>query len=333
MRKVIVTGATGMIGVALIRECIKNNVEVLAIVRKQSQHLGRLPKSDLLKLCECNLDTLESIPADGRKYDVLYHFAWEYTSKENRDNPMLQERNIKYALDAVRLASRLGCRKFIGAGSQAEYGRVAHVITPDTEAAPLTAYGIAKYAAGKLCGKLCEKKDMLCIWAKIFSVYGRYDNEGTMLSYAIDRFLRRETARFSAATQMWDYLHESDAGKIFFLLGERAQKSKVYCIAGGESKPLRDFIIATADNFGEQAVYEFSDEAGAIGLWADISELIQDTGYKPQMSFEEGVKDMIAYRRKLLEGDRFGGVFLERIKSCKVYGSKFACIFVQRCMA
>lgn len=307
MKKAIVTGATSMIGVALIEECIKNNVKVLAVSRKQSPHLGRLPNSDLIELCECDLDELETIPTDGEKYDVFYHFAWAHTSKENRDNPILQEKNIKYALDAVKLADRLGCHKFIGAGSQAEYGRVSHVITPDTEVSPLTAYGMAKYAAGKLCGKLCEQKDMLCIWARIFSVYGRYDNEGTMLTYAIDQFLRGEKAKFSAATQMWDYLNESDAGKLFFLLGERAQKSKVYCIAGGESKSLRDFIIATADNFGEQAVYEFSDEAGAIGLQADISELVMDTGYKPQMSFEEGVKDMIAYRRKLLEGDRFAG--------------------------
>ena len=35
----------------------------------------------------------------------------------------LQLQNIQYTLDAVRLAKRLGCKVFVGAGSQAEYGR------------------------------------------------------------------------------------------------------------------------------------------------------------------------------------------------------------------
>ena len=44
MKRVVVTGATSMIGVALIKECIKNGVEVLAIVRRQSVNLNRLPE-------------------------------------------------------------------------------------------------------------------------------------------------------------------------------------------------------------------------------------------------------------------------------------------------
>ena len=44
--RVVVTGATSMIGVALIKECIKNSDQVLAIVRKGTKRLNRLPKSD-----------------------------------------------------------------------------------------------------------------------------------------------------------------------------------------------------------------------------------------------------------------------------------------------
>ncbi len=286
MKRVIVTGATSMIGVALIEECIRNNTEVLAITRRQSAHLGRLPQSSLIELCECNLDELETVVVPDKKYDVLYHLAWDHTSKENRDNPMLQERNIKYTLDAVELAGHLGCRKFVGAGSQAEYGKVDHVITPNTEVSPLIAYGMAKYAAGKLSMKLCAQLGISCIWTRIFSVYGRYDNAGTMLVYAIDQFLKKEPARFSAATQMWDYLHESDAGKMLYLLGERAQESKVYCLANGNSQPLRNFIMTVADAFGGEANYEFAsdtDNDKTIGRQVDISELTRDTVYEPQI--------------------------------------------------
>lgn len=299
MKRAVVTGATSMIGAALIRECIANNVEVLAIVRRQSARLDRLPKSDLVKLYECELDELDTAGGDGQEYDAFYHLAWAYTSKADRDDPVLQEMNIRYTLEAVKLAHRLGCSRFIFAGSQAEYGRVDHVITPYTEINPLISYGMAKYAAGMLGRKLCSRYGMLHIWGRIFSVYGCYDNEGTMLNYAIDQFIKGEPAGFSAAVQLWDYLWEDDAGKIFYLLGERVNESKVYCIANGKPRPLREYIMEMKKAFGgkPECVFESEPDPRAINLRADVSELVKDIGYTPDTSFEEGIKKMIGFRK------------------------------------
>lgn len=298
MKKIVITGATSMIGVALVNECIKNNIEVLAIIRKNSSHLNRLPSSKFLHICECDLNDLEAIQETNGSYEVFYHFSWDHTSKENRDAPELQEKNIKYTLDAVRLAYRLGCRKFIGAGSQAEYGPVGHVITPDTPAAPDTAYGIAKYAAGKLSEKLCAQYGMIHIWGRIFSVYGRHDNEGTMLRYAIRQFAQKKPAYFSSGTQMWDYLHEKDAGKMFFLIGKYTEKSTIYCIASGKARPLKEYIFSIQDCFHFDLVCKFcpeSEKGKEHGLQADISSLVKDIHYIPQIIFEEGIRDMVEY--------------------------------------
>lgn len=302
MRRVIVTGATSMVGTALIKECLKNNVETLAVVRTGCQKLGRLPKSALIKVVECDLSQLASLQIKG-PFDACYHFAWAHTEKETRDDPLLQEKNIRHTLSAVELAARAGCRKFIGAGSQAEYGSVGHLTAPDTPAHPLTAYGMAKYAAGMLSRKLCGMRGMTHIWGRIFSVYGENDNEGTMLSYAIGQFLKGEPARLSSAAQMWDYLYEEDAGKIFFLLGERVEDDKVYCIANGACRPLREFICEMKDAFGPGAECEFAAGPGrqAAGLQPDVSALLEDIAYRPQVTFQEGIKKMIAHKRKMSE--------------------------------
>ena len=301
MQRVAVTGATSMLGVALVKECIEHGIEVLAIIRRHSLHKDRLPDSELLVVCECNLDSLDDLDTFekmDRPYDVFYHMAWAYTAKEQRDNPVLQEKNIKYTLDAVRLAKELGCKKFIGAGSQAEYGKVDGIITPDTPVNPLTAYGMAKYAAGVMSKKLCEQCQILHIWGRIFSVYGRYDREGTMINYAIDCFLKGKTAKFSLATQMWDYLYEEDAGKIFFLIGERVSKNQVYCIAKGESRILKEYIMEIKDIFGLAACV-FSEEIGGgdiISLQADVEAYVKDIGYQPQCSFRRGIRNLIEYQ-------------------------------------
>ncbi len=299
MDRVIITGATSMIGVALVEECLRNHVEVLAIVRRASKHADRLPQSELLTVRECNLDEM-ALLTDLEGYDVFYHLAWDYTSKAVRDNPVLQEKNIRYTLEAVELAVRAGCHKFIGAGSQAEYGPVEGVIFPDTAVCPQIAYGAAKYAAGKLSRKLCDNYHMIHVWARVFSVYGRNDNTDTMLDYAIKQFLKGETAFFSAGIQPWDYLYESDAGRVFYLLGEKSEESKVYCVASGNSRPLRQFVLEMKKAFGKEARCEFAEEqpeGKVYGLQADITELVHDIGYVPRITFAEGIADMIAYKR------------------------------------
>lgn len=83
MKKVIISGATSMIGVALIEECIKNNIYVTALSRKNSPNLIRLPKSKLINIVECDINNLENLKnLCSKDYDVFYHFAWEGTTNQ-----------------------------------------------------------------------------------------------------------------------------------------------------------------------------------------------------------------------------------------------------------
>ena len=45
MKRIIVSGATSMLGVALIKEAISNGNEVIALVKKNSARLSRLPEN------------------------------------------------------------------------------------------------------------------------------------------------------------------------------------------------------------------------------------------------------------------------------------------------
>ncbi len=314
IRRVIVTGATSMVGIALIKECIKHNVEVLAIVRKGSTKRKKIPKSGSVEIIEYDLKDLAGFTSErsGKIYDVCYHFAWSHTSKGMRDDPVLQQENIRYTLDAVEMASRLGCWKFVGAGSQAEYGSKKEIIDPDTYVEPQVAYGISKYAAGLLSQKLCRRYGMIHIWGRIFSVYGSNDKEETMLSYAIGQFIKGETAKFSSGVQMWDYLHEDDAGKIFYLLGERIMQDRVYCIASGKPRQLKKFILEMQEVYGAGAECEFAKEDGqqVLQIQADASSLFRDISYMPVISFKEGIKKMINDKLK----DVRGGAELNIIK-------------------
>ena len=191
MEKIIVTGATSMIGQALIEESLKHGVKVCAVIRKDTSRRNRLPEHPNLQLAECSLEELERLPEIiSGEWDTFYHIAWGYTGAARNKSVLLQKKNIDFTLQAVTAASKLGCKRFIGAGSQAEYGPLdMEKIGPDALEHPTTPYGVCKLAANQLSKLYCKELGMEWIWPRIFSVYGIYDKESTMVMTALRQFL------------------------------------------------------------------------------------------------------------------------------------------------
>lgn len=151
MKRAIVTGATGAIGTALVQDLISNGIEVLVFCREGSKRNTQIPEHELVTKKFCALSELANLQNDtGKDYDVFYHFAWCGTTGVARNDMYLQNENVRFALDAVSAAKRFGCHAFVGAGSQAEYGRVEGVLKPDTPVFPEMGYGIAKLCAGQM---------------------------------------------------------------------------------------------------------------------------------------------------------------------------------------
>lgn len=300
MKRIVVTGATSMIGVALIEECLRHDIEIYAVVRSSSGKAGRLPFSDKIHLTDCSLEDLSDLP--GRipgGCDTFYHIAWGNTGEARNKSTELQSRNIFYTLQAVRAAAELGCRRFIGAGSQAEYGPMdGEKISPDSPVNPSTPYGASKLAAGHLAGMLCRELGMECIWPRIFSVYGKYEKETTMVASGLRKMLAGEPTEFTPAMQRWDYLYSRDAGRAFYLIGEKGKGGSVYCVGSGQARPLKEYIeeMAALTGAGKTGIGAKPYPPGAVmNLCADIGTLTGDTGFIPEYTFEQGIRETIEW--------------------------------------
>lgn len=158
MKRAVITGPTGAIGTALIAELISHGIEVEAVVRPDSRRTDNIPKSPLVHIVPCDLKELKTLHEKIEHADVFYHFGWDGTFGNSRNNAYGQLENVRYALDAVEAAAALGCTTFVGAGSQAEYGRVEGSLNASTPAFPENGYGIAKLCTGQMTKILCEQK-------------------------------------------------------------------------------------------------------------------------------------------------------------------------------
>ena len=346
MKRAIVTGATGMIGTALVKELLRSDIEVTAIVRPDSDRakclagevaaLGDLQENfHMVLLNLSNLGEAEAEAAlrrviEGNRgitgdigkstaaddatdkaegtdrediCDMFFHLGWEGTFGASRNDKELQDKNVKNTLDAVWLAYRLGASVFVGAGSQAEYGRVPDGIrlSASTPTHPENEYGRGKLKAGVDSRAVCKALGIRHIWCRILSVYGPGDGSKTMIMSGIYSLLKGERPQFTKGEQLWDYMYADDAARALVALAERGEDGHVYPLGSGNVRPLREYIGIIRDNIDEKAEIGIGEIEYAPGqvmyLCADISDLQKDTGFTPAIPFEEGIQKTIDWAR------------------------------------
>lgn len=320
MKKIVISGPTGAIGMALIDKCIEEKTHVLAICHRGSGRIKYIPDSPYVEVVEADLSEYRNLfldKAPAGNYDVFYHFAWGGTVGDARNDMRLQTDNIAYTMDAVELAGRLGCHTFIGAGSQAEYGRKEGKLTPDTSVNPENGYGMAKLCAGQMSRVVCHQKKMKHIWTRILSVYGPYDGAGSMVMSAVYKIWHAEPTAFTPGQQMWDYLYSKDAAEIFYALGTRGEDGAVYCVGSGQARELRSYIKdiyrVVREYQGRQAVEDDMELESALGigrvpygekqvmhLCADTTLLEQHIGRVVHTDFCSGIRSILTENRYLL---------------------------------
>lgn len=298
MNSAIVTGATGAIGVSLCKLLLSKGVKVYAVCHTQSARLSRIP--DGANIIKCDMDNYRNLDElIEENIDAVFHLAWASPSGEGRNNPAIQLKNVEHTLDLLNSAVSLGARVFIGAGSQAEYGRHSEPLTAHTECNPYMHYGAAKLAAGNMCRIAAQNTDMNFIWTRILSVYGPCDGKNSMISGVIASLERGEKPKLSKCEQFWDYLYCDDAAKALYLIAQKGVNGKTYVVANGESKPLKHYVEILKNCINPDAQIGYGEYAvdNPLELRADISELTADTGFVPEVSFDEGIRRTVEWFR------------------------------------
>ncbi len=294
IRNAVVTGPTGAVGQALCRELLDRGARVYAICRSGSPRAASLPHTDGLRLISCDLGELDRLPEripDGA--NAFFHLGWTHSVGPLRNDLPAQVRNIQYTLDAVKAAKALGCAVFVGAGSQAEYGRVNGPMKPDTPCFPENGYGMAKLCAGQMSRLECEKLGLDHIWLRILSVYGPYDRLTGIIPFVIGSLLRREKPALTPGGQLWDFLYSGDAAAALCLAAEKGRNGAVYPLGSGQPRTLRAYLEELRDAVDPALPLGFGDlpypEGQVMHMTAEISAFARDTGFAPETAFSDGI--------------------------------------------
>ena len=297
MKTAFVTGANGFLGRNLIAKLIEEKVHVYALVLE-----GEIPsdilQSEFVSILYGNLESGCSLQGSiPKNIDVFYHFAWIGVSPEQRNIFDVQIRNINMTLNTVKFAIKKKVRKFILPGSTNEYLYSGKLINKDSVPTPRNAYGSVKVSLRYLVNQMCLDNEIDFCYCCITGIYSEFRRDNNVISYTIQTLLKNEKPRLTKLEQTWDYIHISDAVDALFLVGEKGKNGAFYGIGHGDNWKLINYVkiiheIINKDielGIGE-ILYDYDVLPSSC---IDLTDIKKDTGFVPQIDFNEGIKKVI----------------------------------------
>lgn len=239
--KVLVTGATGFIGANLVRELLKQDYQVKALVREES---------NCKNIEGLNIDTVfgdlrdrSSLDAALEDCQALFHVAASYTFwSPNREN--MYETNVKGTENILAAASTKGIKRIVYTSTESTVG-IAKGTSLGTEDMEIYPSGLAgdykrsKYQAERLASKMCQNGLPLVIVNPTMPV-GPLDIKPTPTGKLIVDFLNRKMPAY--VNTGFNVVDVEDVAKGHILALEKGRIGERY-ILGNKNLTLKEILI------------------------------------------------------------------------------------------
>lgn len=300
MKKVLVTGANGFIGKTLVNALIERGYKVVALDIRFDDVLQNNDSVTCVNVLDkAVLDIKNEIPED--EYDCFFHLAWAGTSGPARADYAVQLNNVKLACDYIQLCKDVGCKRVVYASSINEMETYEYLQSDDIEPSGGYIYGTGKLAAHLMGETVAKMNGVEFIPVIITNIYGVGEKSARMIYTSVNKLVHKEHCSFTAGYQTYDFIYITDAINSIIEVSEKGKAFNRYYIGSGEPKPLREFLMEMRDIVDPDAEIGLGDIPfkGVDISYAqfDLKKVEKDTGYKNQITFDEGIKMTADYIR------------------------------------
>lgn len=299
-KSIIILGGNCFIARHLLKLINLQKYKVYVIVRK----LERLEKClKGIEYIELEMHQYNTLSTYIKTCDYFIPFTWDGTRRKDRNNREKNESSYRIILDSIiQMIEKCGCEKIILPGTFSEYKNNYHLIDEETVCDTEQEYGKYKSFLYTQALKICEKKDVTMIEARLFSIYGPDDKDEKMLNSVLKKMLLNEDILLTRSEQIWDFVHVDDIARAFLMLIESDIKSGCYNITSNEHRTLKSYFeeMKMVSKSKSELIY------GAIPYSSnEIPHVICNSdkirnaiNWEPQITFKEGIQEMIQYYRK-----------------------------------
>jgi nucleoside-diphosphate-sugar epimerase len=310
--KLLITGAGGFIGSAVVAHAVKAGHDVVATIRPGGSQERLADVSANIEVVAIDLRDSAGVEVmlAAHRPNVIVHVAWSGVSNAARLDQLQINDNIESSCRLLELAAAAGVSKFVGIGSQGEYGPKEGSISETELPNPTTLYGASKLAVHHLTRQLAAQAGMAYAWVRVFAAYGPGDNPHWLIGSLINQMLQGRRPQTTLGEQRWDYLFIDDIASAIVAVAVVDQATGVFNLAAGESIQIRTLVEQIRDLsapnleliFGE--IPYRTDQIWHMG--ADITRLKQLTGWAPKTELADGLGRTVQWHRDQMSGAATG---------------------------
>ncbi len=310
--KALVTGAAGFIGSHLVEQLLNQpDVELIKAVdnfatgtwKNLKPFLSRIEfiKGDLLD------DGIRGRALEG--IDVVFHEAAIPSVNRSVEQPLAAHINGAHLpILLLERARQAGARRVVFASSSSAYGDTPRLPKRETMPAnPLSPYAATKVACEQYLHAYARCYPLDTVSLRYFNVFGPRQDPSSSYSGVMARFCRAVCRQepliiFGDGEQSRDFTYVANVVHANLLAARHPQsfRGDVFNVGAGERHSLNQLVAQLNEITGHESQVEYQVErAGDVRhSLADIGRARQVLGYRPQVSFREGLAQTLSWYRQ-----------------------------------
>lgn len=286
MKKILLTGSSGLIGQEVVDNLLKNNFDVYAISRRT------FPSSKNLHYIKLDLFDTEGTNnlVFKLKPEYLLHLAWLSTGLFN-DNI-----HFNFLASSINLVNQFilsGGKRLVIAGTYAEYGNNNSLLTEKTETDPQNVYAMCKDFLNKIVSYQCKKNNISYSWGRVFSAFGLESDNRRLTGDILHKLKDNKEVVIKNGNLIRDYIYNKDVAAAFVSILNSEIEGNIN-ICSGKGTSIKDFAILIAKELGKEHLIKIENQLTQqpSKIIGNPSRLIEEVGYKFNFDLNSAIKDL-----------------------------------------
>jgi len=308
-KKILITGGAGFIGSHLTKKFVEAQAKVTVVVKYNSiiecPRLVEIWKK--INIVEADLRNIDSVRAiKKRNFDYIFHLAaYNHVGDSFTHINETIHSNLFSTINLLEHGPNF--KKFVHIGSSEIYGLQMKLPFNVNEIPnPMSPYAVGKYSS-ELYARLKVKqnnKNLICL--RPFNTFGPFQSEKAIIPELIIKCLRGEEIHTTPGEQTREFNYVDNIVDGMMLTSKKI-KHQDKPINIGSNKPIRikDLVKKIHKLTNSKSKLKIGKKKYRPNeIWkmqAENKFVVNTIGWKPKISFEEGLKNSVEWYRDFLE--------------------------------
>ena len=290
--RVLVTGATGFVGLPVLKKLVKDGHQILALTRSINNNLSDLQVEWLIS--DLSDDSTYKDAIFTFKPEIVIHLAWQDIPDFSFERSI---QNLNQSLKILKFAIDTGfCKKILTSGSCFEVNKLqGECLESDTGIAK-DDFTWAKHSLRSWLEVNCLKHGITLGWFRIFYVYGPGQRQASLMPMILTSINTNAPLSLRTPNNANDFIYVDDVAELFSSVINIEFPSGVYNLGSGKATPVIDiyrqaeYIVNNSDLLTLKLISETKNSKVDVCFWANTSQAKIYLGWKPKVNLVKGIK-------------------------------------------